>query len=325
MTESREKMKKSLCILAAAALMLALTACGAKEEKNDHVYTVGICQLAQHEALDLATQGFMDALNEALPGQVEFDNENASNELAACSGIVNQFVAAEVDLILANATPALQVASAATVDIPILSTSVTEYGVAMGIENFDGVVGGNVSGTSDLAPLDEQAAMILEWFPEAKNIGLLYCSSEANSRYQVDGIKAELEALGCICTEYPFTDSNDLSGVTESAASACDVIYVPTDNTIASNAAIIDNVCSVAGMPVMGGDSGICASCGVAALSISYYDLGAVTGKMAARILTGEAEISQIPVEYAEAQKVYNAAACERLGLTAPQGYTALK
>jgi len=324
MTESREKMKKSLCILTAAALMLALTACGAKEE-NDNIYTVGICQLAQHEALDLATQGFMDALNEALPGQVEFDNQNASNELAACSGIVNQFVAAEVDLILANATPALQVASAATVDIPILSTSVTEYGVAMGIEDFNGVVGGNVSGTSDLAPLDQQAAMILEWFPEAKNIGLLYCSSEANSRYQVDGIKAELEALGCTCTEYPFTDSNDLSAVTEGAAASSDVIYVPTDNTVASNAAIIDNVCGVAGVPVMGGDRGVCADCGVAALSISYYDLGVVTGRMGARILTGEAEISQIPVEYAEAQKVYNPAICQRLGLTPPSGYTAVE
>ena len=304
-------------------LILALCGCAARD-KAEGTYTVGICQLAQHEALDLATQGFMDALNEALPGQVTFDHENASNELAACSGIVNQFVAAEVDLILANATPALQVASAATTEIPILSTSVTEYGVAMGIEDFDGVVGGNVSGTSDLAPLDQQAAMILEWFPEAKDIALLYCSSEANSLYQVEGMQAELEALGRTAVCYPFTDSNDLSAVTEAAAANADVIYVPTDNTIASNAAIIDNVCSVAGVPVMGGDSGICMSCGVAALSISYYDLGAATGKMAARILTGEADISTIPVEYAPAEKVYNPAACERLGLTAPQGYTAL-
>ena len=305
------------------ALTLALSGCGAKSAE-DGVYTIGICQLAQHEALDLATQGFMDALEEALPGQVEFDNQNASNELAACSGIVNQFVAEEVDLILANATPALQVASAATVEIPILSTSITEYGAAMGLEDFDGVVGGNVSGTSDLAPLDEQAEMILEWFPEVKEVALLYCSSEANSLYQVEGMKTELEALGVNAAYYPFTDSNDLSAVTEGAASNCDVIYVPTDNTIASNAAIIDNVCSVAGVPVLGGDSGICMSCGVAALSISYYDLGAATGKMAARILTGEADISQIPVEYAQAEKVYNPAACERLGLTAPQGYTAL-
>ena len=316
-------MKKKRNLLLALGLTLALVSCAAAP-KEEAAYTVGICQLAQHEALDLATQGFMDALNEALPGQVAFDSQNASNELAACSGIVNQFVAAEVDLILANATPALQVASAATVDIPILSTSVTEYGVAMGITDFDGLVGGNVSGTSDLAPLDEQAEMILEWFPEAEDVALLYCSSEANSLYQVEGMKTELEKLGVNAAFYPFTDSNDLSAVTEGAAANCDVIYVPTDNTIASNAAIIDNVCFVAGVPVIGGDRGICADCGVAALSISYYDLGVATGKMAARILTGEADISQLPVEYASAEKVYNPAICDRLGLTAPQGYTPL-
>ena len=316
-------MKKKWNLLPALALTLALVSCAAAP-KEEAAYTVGICQLAQHEALDLATQGFMDALNEALPGQVAFDSQNASNELAACSGIVNQFVAAEVDLILANATPALQVASAATVEIPILSTSVTEYGVAMGITDFDGLVGGNVSGTSDLAPLDEQAEMILEWFPEAEDVALLYCSSEANSLYQVEGMKTELEKLGVNAAFYPFTDSNDLSAVTEGAAANCDVIYVPTDNTIASNAAIIDNVCFVAGVPVIGGDRGICADCGVAAFSISYYDLGVATGKMAARILTGEADISQLPVEYASAEKVYNPAICDRLGLTAPQGYTPL-
>ena len=315
-------MKKKLSLLLALALTMALAGCSAAKEEG--TYTVGICQLAQHDALDLATEGFMDALNEALPGKVTFDHQNAANELAACSGIVNQFVAADVDLILANATPALQVASAATVDIPILSTSVTEYGVAMGITDFNGIVGGNVSGTSDLAALDAQAEMVLEWFPDAEDVALLYCSSEANSLYQVEGIKTELEKLGVTCDYYPFTDSNDLSAVTEGAAANCDVIYVPTDNTIASNAAIIDNVCSVAGVPVIGGDSGICMDCGVAALSISYYDLGAATGKMAARILTGEAEISQLPVEYAPAEKVYNPVICQRLGLTVPQGYTAL-
>ena len=187
-----------------------------------------------------------------------------------------------------------------------------------------GGVAGGATAAARIRRLDEQAEMILEWFPDAKEIGLLYCSSEANSLYQVEGIKTELEKLGVTCDYYPFTDSNDLSAVTEGAAANCDVIYVPTDNTIASNAAIIDNVCSVAGVPVIGGDSGICMDCGVAALSISYYDLGAATGKMAARILTGEAEISQLPVEYAPAEKVYNPVICQRLGLTVPQGYNAL-
>ena len=322
-------MKKMLAIALAAMMLLSLAACTAEPANNDNEgaqkYYVGICQLIKHEALDAATQGFMDALNEALPGQVTFDNQNASNDIPMCSTIVNQFVAADVDLILANATPALQAASAATIDIPILGTSVTEYGVAMGIKDFNGTVGGNVSGTSDLAPLDQQAAMIQEWFPDAKNVGLLYCSAEANSQYQVDVVKAELEKLGYTCALYSFSDSNDLAAVTESAAAASDVIYVPTDNTVASNAALIDNICRPAGIPVITGEEGICATCGVATLSISYYDLGVATGKMAAKILTGEADISTMPVGYAETvTPKYNADICASLNITPLEGYEAI-
>ena len=332
-------MKKLLALVLTGVMALSLAACGAKEEAPAapaasapaasapaaETYTVGICQLVQHVALDAATQGFMDALNEALPGQVTFDNQNASNDIPMCSTIVNQFVAADVDLILANATPALQAASAATIDIPILGTSVTEYGVAMGIKDFNGTVGGNVSGTSDLAPLDQQAAMIQEWFPDAKNVGLLYCSAEANSQYQVDVVKAELEKLGYTCEFYSFSDSNDLAAVAESAAAASDVIYVPTDNTVASNAALIDNICRPAGIPVITGEEGICAICGVATLSISYYDLGVATGKMAAKILTGEADISTMPVGYAATvTPKYNADICASLNITPLEGYEAI-
>ncbi len=317
-------MKKIVALILALILTFALVACG--ETANETAgYTVGICQLVQHPALDAATQGFMDALNEALPGQVTFDNQNASNDIPMCSTIVNQFIAADVDLIMANATPALQAASAATGDIPILGTSVTEYGVALGIENFSGTVGGNISGTSDLAPLDEQAAMLQEWFPDAQTVGLLYCSAEANSQYQVDVVKAELEALGYTAEYYSFSDSNDLAAVVESAAASCDVIYVPTDNTVASNAGIIDNICQPAGIPVITGEEGICNGCGVATLSIDYYDLGVATGKMAAKILTGEVSIAEMPIEYApQFTKKYNPAICEALGLTAPEGYVAI-
>ena len=329
-------LSKLTALILAAMMMLSLVACGgaaeepadkpaeepanhtAAEETTADTYTVGICQLVQHVALDDATQGFIDALNEALPGQVTFDNQNASNEIPMCSTIVNQFIAEEVDLIMANATPALQAASAATSEIPILGTSVTEYGVALGIENFNGTLGGNVSGTSDLAPLDAQAAMIREWFPDAKNIGLLYCSAEANSQYQVDVVKAELEKLGYTCKYYSFSDSNDLASVVEVAVAGCDVIYLPTDNTVAANTAIIDNVCRPAGKPVIGGDQGICEGCTVATLCIAYYDLGYATGKMAAKVLTGEADISTMPIEYAEASSIYNVAICEDLGLTPP-------
>ena len=331
--------KKLLALILAGVMVLSLAACGGKEEpapaedstKTEEpdtqepaaeTYTVGICQLAPHPALDAATEGFIDALNEALPGQVEIENKNAAGDSPTCATIVNGFVSAGVDLIMANATPALQAAVAATNSIPVLGTSVTEYGVALGISDFSGTVGTNVSGTSDLAPLDQQAAMLKEWFPDAKTVGLLYCSAEANSQYQVDTVQACLEEMGLTCTQYPFSDTNDMASVTQSAADNSDVLYVPTDNTCANNTGIIDNICRPAGVPVIAGEEGICGGCGVATLSISYYDLGVATGKMAAKILTGESNVAEMPIEYApQFTKKYNAAICADLGLTAPEGY----
>ena len=338
-----KNLSKLTALLSAAAMTLSLAACSSGNAASTPApadtstptdtaapsegatYTVGICQLVTHDALDAATQGFMDALNEALPGQVEFDVQNAAGDSNTCSTIVNSFVADGVDLILANATPALQAATAATADIPILGTSVTEYGVALNIQGFDGTVGGNVSGTSDLAPLDQQAAMIYELFPDAETVGLIYCSAEANSQYQVDTVKAELEKLGYTCELYPFADSNDAAAVTQTACDASDVIYVPTDNTVASNTGIVDNICQPAGVPVVAGEEGIAKGCGVATLSISYYDLGVTTGKMAAQILIGEADISSMPIAYAENfTPKYNPVICEALGLTLPENYVAI-
>lgn len=338
-----KNLSKLTALLSAAAMTLSLAACSSGNAASTPApadtstptdtaapsegatYTVGICQLVTHDALDAATQGFMDALNEALPGQVVFDVQNAAGDSNTCSTIVNSFVADGVDLILANATPALQAATAATADIPILGTSVTEYGVALNIQGFDGTVGGNVSGTSDLAPLDQQAAMIYELFPDAETVGLIYCSAEANSQYQVDTVKAELEKLGYTCELYPFADSNDAAAVTQTACDASDVIYVPTDNTVASNTGIVDNICQPAGVPVVAGEEGITKGCGVATLSISYYDLGVTTGKMAAQILTGEADISSMPIAYAENfTPKYNPVICEALGLTLPENYVAI-
>ena len=287
-------------------------------------YTVGICQLVEHEALDAATQGFQDALTDAFGDAVTFDLQNAQNDTATCATICNGFVSSGVDLILANATAALQAAQAATADIPVLGTSITEYGVALGLDDFDGTVGGNISGTSDLAPLDEQAAMIVEWMPEAKTAGLLYCSAEANSQYQVDVVQAELEAAGLTVTQYPFSDSNDLSSVCQQAATESDVLYVPTDNTVAANTGIVDGICRPMGKPVFAGEEGICRGCGVATLSISYYDLGYTTGEMAAQILTGEADISTMAIQYTTVTKKYNPTICDELGLTVPEGYEAI-
>ncbi len=350
--------KKALSLLLAGAMALSMTACGgakeaettaaatesaagaqeAEAEKEDgneetkaadeagKTYTVGICQLVQHAALDAATQGFKDALVEELGDAVTFDDQNAQGDSNTCSTIINSFVSSDVDLILANATPALQAAQAGTNEIPILGTSVTEYGVALGIDGFDGTVGGNISGTSDLAPLEDQAAMLNELFPDAKKVGLLYCSAEANSQYQVDTVKAALEGMGYTCEYYAFADSNDLSSIATKAASENDVLYVPTDNTAAANAEIINNICQPEGVPVIAGEEGICAGCGVATLSISYYDLGVGTGKMAAKILTGEANISEMPIEYApQFTKKYNKALCEALGITVPDDYVAIE
>ena len=320
-------MKKFLAIILTAVMSLGLVACGNSSNGDDKTYNVGICQLVQHEALDAATQGFKDALTEELgEDAVTFDEQNAQGDSATCSTIINGFVSDNVDLILANATPALQAAQAGTNEIPILGTSVTEYGVALGIKDFDGLVGSNISGTSDLAPLDQQAAMLKELFPDKKNVGLVYCTAEANSQYQVDTVKKELENLGYTCKLYGFSDSNDLSSVAKTAADESDVIYVPTDNTVASNASIIDNICRPAKIPVIAGEEGVCKGCGVATLSISYYDLGVATGKMAAKVLTGESKIEEMKIEYApEFTKKYNKEICEDLGIEIPDDYVAIE
>ncbi|MBQ3192819.1 MAG: ABC transporter substrate-binding protein [Oscillospiraceae bacterium] len=324
-------MKKILAALLALTMLLSLTACGGSAEapaaaEADDKYVVGVCQLVPHVALDAATQGFVDRLTEILgEDKVVIDVKVAAGDSATCAPIVNDFVTQEVDLIMANATPALQAAAAATADIPILGTSVTEYGVAMGIEGFTGTVGGNISGTSDLAPLDQQADMIKAWCPDAKTVGLLYCSAEANSQYQVDEVQKMLEAQGFTVTQYPFADSNDMQAVTQTACDNSDVIYVPTDNTVASSTGIIDGICQPAGVPVIAGEEGICAGCGIATLSISYYDLGVKTAEMAAQILTGEADVSTMAISYADkVTPKYNAAICEALGITPLEGYEAI-
>ena len=349
------KMKKALALVLAALLLVSMAACtgtapaattaattaaaaettaaagteateASAETESGKTYTVGICQLVQHPALDAATQGFKDALTEALGDAVSFNEQNASGESVNCATIVNGLVASQVDLILANATAPLQAAASATADIPVLGTAVTDYASALEIDNWTGTVGGNISGTSDLAPLDQQAAMLQELFPDAKTVGLLYCSAESNSKYQVDMIRGYLEQAGLTCEEYAFTDTNDVASVTQKACDSSDVIYIPTDNTAASNTEAIANVVLPAGVPVIAGEEGICSGCGVATLSISYYDLGYATGKMAVKILTGEADISTMPVEYApQVTKKYNAANCETLGVTVPDDYAAIE
>lgn len=288
----------------ALLLVMAISGCSQQQEggndepQGNDTFTVGIVQLVQHPALDAATKGFEDALKEGLGESVTIVEENASGDSATCSTIVQGFVNDNVDLIMANATPALQAAVSATGDIPILGTSVTEYGVALGIENFNGTVGANVSGTSDLAPLDQQAQMILDLFPETKTVGIIYCSNEANSKYQVEKVSEYLEGKSIEVKTASFTDSNDIALVTGNLCDEVDVIYIPTDNQAASCAETIANVVTEKKVPVITGEEGICKGCGVATLSISYYDLGVETGKMAVKILKGEAKIEEMPIQY---------------------------
>ena len=337
-----KKTVKLAALLLALAMALSLAACSgtdldsaapneskaapenSNEPAGDAKYVVGICQLAPHVALDAATEGFIDALNEKLPGQVEIQNKNAAGDSPTCATIINGFVSDGVDLIMANATAPLQAAASATNSIPVLGTSITEYGVALGIENFSGTVGTNVSGTSDLAPLDQQAEMIKEWYPDAKTVGLIYCSAEANSQYQVDNVQKKLEELGYSCKQYPFSDTNDMASVVQDAADNNDVLYVPTDNTAANNTGIINNICQGV-VPVFAGEEGICGGCGIATLSISYYDIGYKTGEMAAQILTGEADVASMPIEYApQFVKKYNPVTCQALNIPPPDGYEAI-
>lgn len=342
-----KKMNKMLSVIMAAAMAVSMTACGSDAASdnstaaNDNTttateagaassdgqkYTIGILQQLEHPALDAASEGFQDALTELLgAGNVTFDLQNAQGEQANCATIANNFVAGNYDLILANATTALQCSAAATSTIPILGTSITDYATALEIDDWTGSTGRNISGTSDLAPLADQEAMIKELFPDAKTVGILYCSAEPNSKYQATQIEAALDADGIAYKEYTASDSNDITSVVQTAVSEVDVIYIPTDNTMANNTETINNIALPAGIPIIAGEEGICSGCGVATLSISYYDIGYAAGKMAYDVLVNGADISTMDVQYAEnVTKEYNADICSQLGITVPDDYTAI-
>lgn len=294
---------------------------------GQNTYVIGILQQLEHAALDEATQGFQDACTELFgEGNVTFDVNNGQNEQSNCATIANDFVAQGVDLILANGTTALQCSAAATNTIPILGTSITDYGTALDITDWTGTTGTNISGTSDLAPIDEQEDMLLELVPDAEKVGILYCSAEPNSEYQAKLFAEALEEDGIHYAEYTAADSNEIQSVTTTAVAECDVLYIPTDNTMASNTELINNVCEPAGVPVIAGEQGICSGCGIATLSISYYDIGYKAGEMAYDILVNGADVATMEIESApNVTKMYNPALCESLGITVPEGYEAIE
>ena len=325
-------MKKLLLVLLSVLVVLTLAGCasggsGGNEgggEEETKPFRIGIIQFAPHVALDAATNGFTEVVKAAFP-DADIDLQNAAGDIATCAPIVNGFVNDDVDLIMANATPAVQAASNATGDIPILGTSVTDYGAGLGIDNFSGVTGMNVSGTSDLAPLDQQAQMILDLFPETKSVGILFCSNEANSKYQVKVVKEYLEGKGITVEEGAFTDSNDIAMVTEDLCSKCDALYIPTDNTAATCAETIAGVVLEKKVPAICGEEGICKLCGIATLTIDYYELGKVTGEMAVKVLKGEADVASMPIEYfPDPVKKFNPSVCELFDLTVPEDFEAM-
>lgn len=324
-------MNKAIKKVTAVALAGVLTAavfagCSKDSSQGGEKYKIGICQLQQHDALDAATEGFKRGVTEVLGADnVEFDLQNAAGESATCATITNQFVADGVDLIMANATGALQAAMASTTTIPIVATSITDYATALQISDWSGTTGINVTGTSDLAPLAEQAAMVKELCPDAKTVGIIYCSAEANSKYQSDVVSAELEKLGFETNVYTCADSNEIATVTQQACDESDAIYIPTDNTIASSAPTVNEIAEPAGVPIITGEEGICKGCGIATLSISYDSIGYEAGKMAAEILKDGKNPAEMPIQYAtELTKKYMPERAEALGITIPEGYTAI-
>lgn len=323
-------MKKKIIAMAMlmALSLTSLAACGksGSQSNPNAKYKVGVCQLVQHAALDAATEGFTAALKDELGDEVSVEVQNASGDSATCATICNTFVSEGVDLIMGNATPALVSASQATASIPIVGTSITDYATALDISDWNGKTGINVTGASDLAPLDKQAELLKELFPDAKKVGIVYCTAEANSKYQSTEITKTLKSMGYEVTEFTFSDSNDIQSVVTNACSNSDVLYIPTDNQAAAATETINNVALAAKVPIVCGEEGICEGCGVATLSISYYDMGYNAGKMAAKILKEGTDPSTMDIQYSnEFTKKYNADICKTLGITPPDGYVAIE
>lgn len=307
-------MKKLCSLLLAMLMVVSLTGCGGTTT-NEEGYVVGISQLMVHDALDQATQGFKDALTQELEAKgktVEFDLQIAG-DANLCTTVVNTFTSKNVDLIMANATPALLAAANATTTIPVLGTSVTDYN-----DTFAGSIPENVSGTSDAVPFAEQAQMMIDTLNLVKGdqVGVLYCTNESNSVIQYEAVKALFEDKGVVVKAYTFSETTELQTVATSMANECKAVYIPSDNTVAANDTIVGTVCNEKKVPIYTSYGGtVC----YASLSISYYDLGVETGKMAAQVLLGEKAVSDIEVKTLTPTVVYNNELCQELGIEVPK------
>ncbi|MEG1524128.1 MAG: ABC transporter substrate-binding protein [Clostridia bacterium] len=292
----------------------------------DACYTIGIVQIVEHAALDAAREGFMKALNDngLVEGEnVTFDLQNAQGDQSTLSTIGDRFVSEKVDLICAIATPAAQAMSGKTTEIPILATAVTDYEVSK-LVNSNAIPGGNVSGTSDMNPIADQIALILELYPDVQTIGCIYNSGEDNSILQADLAKTEIEKFGKVYTEITVTSTNDVQQAMQTLVTKCDAIYIPTDNTLASSMPIVGEVAGTAKIPTICGESGMVDAGGLATLSINYFNLGYQTGMMALKVLVDGADITTLPIEFATGfDAAFNAEMAATINFTIPKKYAA--
>lgn len=289
-----------------------------EQAKDTKEYRIGICQLMDHASLNKATEGFCDALTEKLGDRVEFDLRLAEEDSA---GVIEDFVLDDMDLIMANATDSLKAAADTTSRIPIVGTSITDYGTALNIWDWEGVSKRNVTGTSDLAPLEQQAEMITELVKDAKIVGILYCSEEVNSVFQAQKMKQALEKDGRKCKEYTVLEKEEVERVAAEAARNCDAVYIPADNTMASSTGILKKIFLDAKVPVIAADEGICEA-GIATLTVDYYDIGYMAGEMAYEILVKGKKPGKMEIQYSsKVTKKYNKENCEVLGIKIPEGY----
>ena len=310
-------MKKILCSLLIAMLMVvSLTGCGSSSSDTDS-YSVGVVQLMVHDALDKSTQGFKDALTAELEAKgktVEFDIQVAG-EPNLCTTVVNTFTSKNVDLIMANATPSLLAAANATTTIPVLGTSVTDYN-----DTFKGNIPENVSGTSDAVPFDQQAQMMIDTLGLVKGdlVGVLYCTNESNSVIQYEAVKKLFDAEGITVKAYTFSETTELQTVVTSMANEVKAVFIPSDNTVSANDSIVGTICTDKKVPIYTSYGG---AIGYASLAINYYDLGVETGKMAAQVLLGEKAVSDIEIKTLTPTVVYNSDLCDKLGIEVPEEY----
>lgn len=319
------KCKKFLAAAAACLMVAGLAACGNKpstpSNPDEKVFQIGIVQLAEHPALDEATRGFKEFLTEKLGDKVQFNVQNAQGEQTNCTTIVNQFVSSKVDLIMANATNAVKAAREATSDIPVVGTSVTDY-VFSGLVASNEAPGANVTGASDMNPVNVQVQLMKTLCPEVKTVGIVINSGEENSAIQAEEAKTAFEAEGFAVKIYSVADTNEIQTVVTAACNEVDAFYEPTDNLIAANVPTMSNITTAAGKPVICGEGGMCESGFLATYAISYYELGRAAGEQAYNILVNGADPATTPIFFFDVSNlslVINEENAAELGITIPE------